>query len=214
MRLVLAILLSLALAAGAAGARESRSETANANRLLRAELDLARTPKVYFIFDLVQRRIRLKAAGFPVAEMPIAGLRLWGAGPAVKVHTLTGKETWFPPQRQKIEVAAGEPEKDATHPFVLQALELDDMPTSFRAELDDGSILTIRSAPEGLFSRLWEGGRILFWYLTRPLISDWRFLRGKPYTEVRLTLPARDVRLLYWSFSEGAPCLIAWPPTE
>jgi hypothetical protein len=28
---------------------------------------------------------------------------------------------------------------------------------------------------------------------------------------MRLTLPAREARMLYWSFQEGGRCLVRWP---
>ena len=49
------------------------------------------------------------------------------------------------------------------------------------------------------------------WFITRPLISVWRHRQGTTYNEMLLTLPAREARMLYWSFQEGARCLVRWP---
>jgi hypothetical protein len=217
----LLLLLSLALPCLAAG-DDSTAPLEAANRLLRAELELARTNQIYFIFDLGEKpRVQFKGSGVTVAELPILASRIWGLPPTVKVRTLATKDTLFPPKRQKI-IFAGEgklqeekpePKAEAKEgsPPDLGALELDDMPTSFMARLDDGTLLTVHPAPaESFTSRVTEISRSLYWYLSRPLISDWHFFKGKPYTEVRLVLPPRDVRLLYWSFTEGAPCLISY----
>ena len=49
------------------------------------------------------------------------------------------------------------------------------------------------------------------WFITRPLISIWQHRHGNTYNEMLLTLPEREARMLYWSFQEGARCLVHWP---
>lgn len=217
----LLLLLSILFPSAPAAGEGSQSQLEAVNRLLRAELELARTNQLYFIFDLGERpRVQFRGNGVTVAELPVLAARVWGISPAVKVRTLAAKDTLFPPKRQKIvfvgegqieeEKPEAKKEAKAGAPPELQALELDDMPSSFMARLDDGTVLTVHPASGDNFTtHITELSRGIYWYLSRPLISDWHFIKGKPYTEVRLVLSARDVRLLYWSFTEGASCLIA-----
>lgn len=217
MRFSLVMLLSLLLAlpTGAASTApegdERRTALTAENRFLRAEHELAGQQKVYFQFDLAGRQVRLKTSGVVVAELAVTGGRRWGPSPTAAVRTLVAKDALFPPQRKQIEIPDGQSQEKKA-PFELQTLELDDMPTAFHARLDDGTRLSLLAAPTGLFSRGWEALRVVFWYLTRPLISDWHFLRGRAYTELRLLLPARDVQMLYWSLIEGSGCLLGATP--
>lgn len=211
--LLLCLFLVSPIVAGAGRpATESPLAVVAANQLLKAEYDLARKPQIYFVVDLPASRFRFKASGITVTDLTIAGHRLWGPVPAStpKPRTVEQKEALFAPQRQKIEapkVTAGKDER----PFKIKALELGDMPTAFRARFDDGTRLSVRAVPEGFMARGWSTVQTGLWYFTRPLISDWHFLFGTAYTELHLTLPARDVQLLYWSLTEGSSCLIDWP---
>ncbi len=85
------------------------------------------------------------------------------------------------------------------------------MPTNFTIVLDDGLNIIVRPVTEGWTSRLREKSHLFFWYLSRPLISDWNFLHGKAYTELHLMLLAKDVQLLYWSLAENSPFLLEMP---
>ncbi len=186
---------------------------AASNRLLQAELELARTKQLYFFCDTAQGRLLFRVSGATVAELAIAEVRQWGVRPADGRRTVLSKQASSSPEREKIGPAAEAPKeaKKESGPFQLKALEIDDMPTSFQVLLDDGLRLNVRSRPAGKTGRLREKVGLALWYLRRPLISDWYFLRGKPYTELLLVLPPRDAQRLYWSLAEGSPFLIAAP---
>lgn len=198
-----------------------------ANQRLRSEFELARKKQIYFIFDFEQNQVLFRASGLTVARLPINEVRFWGQPPAEKTRTLALKEAKKAPEREKIKVEKEVAEAKAPTPppppapesgtaeekpkkFELQALELDDMPTEYRLVFDDGMQVVVRSAREGLqgtLERLW-------WNVSRPLISDWLFTKGKTYTEVRLIMAEREARLLYWTFNLDAPCLLRRPAPQ
>lgn len=193
------------------------------NRLLRAELELAQKGKLYMVFDLHEQQIQFKLSGVTAARLTITDTRYWGPEPSEKVRLLQMKEEVKSAEREKIQVApvaevppvvattTAEPKapEAAPKPFALQALEIDDMPAQYHMVLDDGIRISVRSArEEGMIAFFRDQAERLWWYLSRPLVSLWQYFQGKTYTEVVLTLPSRDAQLLYWSFNEGAPCLL------
>jgi hypothetical protein len=224
MRRLSLLLILLFCFAVPAGAGESLAELEAANRLLRAEYDLATSKQLYFFCDLKARRLQFKTAGVALANLPIVGVRMWGPMPTPQLRTVATKVAPFSPQREKVGVLAEEEakgdkadEKKAEEPkkegktFEIKALEISDMPTYFRIVLDDGLRIAVRpAAADG--TAVWrEKSRLFLWYLTQPLISNWNFFHDKPYTELHLTLAPKDVQLLYWSLAEGSPLLLDTP---
>lgn len=225
MRNLILALLALLLALPAAA--DELADLQLANQRLRTEFELARKKQIYFIFDFEQNQVLFRASGLTVARLPISEVRFWGPPPAEKTRTLALKEAKQAPEREKIKVEKEVVETKAPTPppppatatsaaeekpkqFELQALELDDMPTEYRLVFDDGMQVVVRSAQEGLqgtLERLW-------WNVSRALISDWLFTKGKTYTEVRLIMAEREARLLYWTFNQDAPCLLRRPASQ
>jgi hypothetical protein len=93
----------------------------------------------------------------------------------------------------------------------LKAFELADMPNNYRLHLGNGTEISVRSKSGHWLSSLRNALSTIGWFLSRPLISNWNFLRGSPYNEVALSMSEQDARKLYWVFSEGTPCLIRLP---
>jgi len=178
---------------------------------LRHELRLAAENQLYFVFDLAQQTVSFRARGLSVVSLPLAGWRQWGPRSVDGVTVLAGKESLAAPQRTRIRIAPAAETPAITEPGNLDALELDDMPVRYRLVLDDGTVIRVIPVENGFFKRIIAGMRRAAWTLSRPLISDWNFLRGKPYTELVLALQPHDARLLYWSFTAGGRCLIKWP---
>jgi hypothetical protein len=188
------------------------SEEESVHRQLKAEVEMGSQPRVYFVFDLPAGKILFRSSGITVAEMPIAASRVWGRVPEIKIRSVIEKHSLFAPRRENL---APSPRKKADGgKFDLKALELEDMPKTFQLRLDDGTRISIRSFRPGFFSRLLQFPTDAFWYLTRPLISDWNFFHGKPYTELLISLQPQDVQQLYWSMEEGARCIVHWSPQE
>jgi len=88
------------------------------------------------------------------------------------------------------------------------------MPTEYTLQLDDGTLLTVRSTlaeNAGIKERFRYYVDKYSWFVTRPLISVWQHRHGNTYNEMLLTLPEREARMLYWSFQVGGRCLVRWP---
>jgi len=223
MRLLLTTLLAVLLS-GPAVAAEELAELAQTNRLLQAEYDLAKSQQLYFFIDLQAHRIFFRTSGVTLVELPILSLRSWGRPADGIAYTLARKTAREEPVREQVLIppAPGkEPEKPA-EPVIeakkpqapaLQALEIADMPTEYVLQLDDGTLLTVHAElnETNILTKLrWKAVRAS-WFLTRPLISVWHRWHGSPYNEMSLTLSEREARMLYWSFQEGARCLVRWP---
>lgn len=224
-RLVFALLLTAVLWVPAAAADEL-ADLVQTNRLLQAEYELAKSQQLYFIFDLQAAQILFKVSGVTVAKLPILSLRSWGRPADGIAYALASRSARKEPEREQIAIPDGkDAEKPATPPPPLkpgetpkapelQALEIADMPTEYVLRLNDGTLLTVRaklSETAGFKEKLAYHLDRYSWFITRPLISVWQHRQGQPYNEMLLTLPEREARMLYWSFQEGARCLVRWP---
>lgn len=210
---ILLICLSLCALAGAAFGQASQRDE---NRLLEAELALAKKNGIYFVFDLEAGKLYLKARGATQKEMTIQGHRLWGAKPPIEPVALIKKSTLIKPKRSKIDPEKEkEKEQDESETprdtFEVEALELKDMPSTFRLGFDKGISISVGPAPEGFFTSLCAAGRWVAWYLTRPIFTVWHAVFGKPYTSIDLKLPKDDARALYWAFPEGTEAVVYAP---
>ena len=132
------------------------AELAQTNRLLQAEFELAKSQKLYFIFDL------------PALD-PLPGQRCHGGQAADPLpaqlgrpadgiaYTLIKRTARKEPVREQIchprwqgggkPAAPAPPPKPGEAPRApeVQALEITDMPTEYTLQLDDGTLLTVRS---------------------------------------------------------------------
>ena len=73
-----------------------------------------------------------------------------------------------------------------------------------RLTLGQGIHIAVRPEPEGFFSRWWERAHYAGWYLTRPFLTVWNYMLGRPYTALYLRIAAQDARALYWACRDGA----------
>ncbi|TLM67701.1 MAG: hypothetical protein FDZ69_04190 [Deltaproteobacteria bacterium] len=225
MRLLATLLLTILFWVPAAAA-DDVAELAQTNRLLQAEFELAKSQKLYFIFDLQASEILYKVSGVTVARLPILSLRSWGRPADGIAYTLAKRTARKEPQREQIAIPDGREEEKPTPPPAppkpgeppkapdLQALEIADMPTEYELQLDDGTLLSIRSTlPENASfqEKLRYYKDKYSWFISRSLISLSQHRQGSSYNEMRLTLPEREARMLYWSFQEGGRCLVHWP---
>lgn len=227
MRKLTFLLLLLLLTGLPARASDEIAAIEAANRQLKSEYELAKKQQIYFVFDLQQNQVQFKSSGIVLATLRASDVRIWGRPSGDQIRLLTKKDALNPPKRENITITpppgdqqSEEPkkpepvttEKSEPKKFELQALELDDMPVHYRLLLSDGLLVTVHPAAESSFSSKMKAlAGSAYWYLSRPLISDWHYLHKQPYNELHLVLPVKEARMLYWSFTEGAPCLILWP---
>lgn len=211
MRIVLFLLIYLLGVASAALAGDlALEDLQQANAVLQAELDLARSGKPYILIDLQENRLQLRASGLALQSWGIDYYRRWGRPSAVPAVNLLNKSSLEKPERNIQEVNAVEAhEEEGGKPF--KALEVAEMPTSYVMHLVNGTAISVRSTPVAWYGQILSVFQATTWYLSRPLISNWNFLRSSPYNELALSMPAQDARTLYWAFIEGTPCLIRLP---
>ncbi len=176
------------------------------NRLAKEELQLARTPSLYFIIYLKSKTIALKSRGMPLREWKIDSLHRWGDPPPPEAMTLQKKSTLFPPKRTKIKPAASEEEAAAFEP---DALELKDMPSRFTVFLSDGMQIYVRARARGFLPRLGSIGHFFAWYVWAPMTNLYSAIRKKPQAALDIVLAENeDSRALYWAFHDGLKGLI------
>lgn len=210
MRALLIVLAYLLVGSGAALPADKLAELQQANTLLQSEYDLAKNGKPYLLIDLQQKQLLFKTSGVVLESWPIDGYRRWGYPAALPAVSLERKSSLDEPERNVTVVKAVEAVAEGK-PKPFKAFELSDMPASYRLHLINGTVITVRPTTAG-WSGMWRGAlAVPAWYLSRPLISSWNFLRGSPYNELALAISAQDARMLYWAFSEGTPCLIRTP---
>ncbi len=211
MRIALLLPLLFCLSVGTIRASDSHlTSLQQVNALLQAEYELARTGKPYLFIDLSEQHVRLKVSGLSLTDWPINGFRRWGNPSAHPAAGLVRKHSLDEPERDVQVVNSAAPVAPSKK---AKAYELSDMPTAYRMRLENGTEITVRPTPTHWLTHLRSALAIPFWYLSRPLISDWKFLRGSPYNELALSLTEHDARMLYWAFNEGNFCLIRLPGT-
>lgn len=176
------------------------------HRLAQEELQLAKTPSLYFIISLKSRTIALKSRGITLREWGIDGLHAWGDPPSPEPVTLRKKSTLFPPRRNKIKPAANE---DAESTFELDALELKDMPSRFTLFLSGDLRIYVRAKAGGFLPRLGNVGHFFAWHVWAPLTNLVFELRKRPFAALEIVLPRKeDSQTLYWAFPEELKGLI------
>jgi len=180
------------------------------NQLLKSELELAKKPHIYFIFDSEKATISLKSRGMEFKKMKIEDIKFWGAPVNARAYTLLKRSSLFKPKREKIKPQKTEKPKE-TKTFEIKALELEDMPTSYRLTLNEGIVISVSAKSSGVISALSNTVHRINWYLSRPILTLWNSVRGKPFTAIYITLTKEDARSLYWHFPEGTKCIIYNP---
>jgi hypothetical protein len=182
------------------------------NSLLKAEVQLAKLPKIYVIFDLAAKNIAIKARGILLKELPVESYSRWGTPVPPRSLRLLSKTALVKPERKEIipKAEGTEDTEDISEPVALQ---LEDMPLRYELILDQGIQISVKPRSTGVISTLFNLVASLKSYLmTRPLRTLWNALRGKSFTEIVLVMDENDARSLYWSFQEGFQCIIWTDP--
>jgi hypothetical protein len=203
---------ALAWAAGA-----DKAALAIKQQVLSAEYGLAKDAKFYFVFDVLGRKIELRARGMVLKTWPIREMRFWGQPEFEGTVELVKKTTLKAPERIVIKPGDAEPSIKVPAPkpgvspltataadYDLEAIELRDMPNRFVLDLDNGLHISVKAATgekPGLGQRLKELWR---WYIALPL----RDLAGKrgPHdlAELELTFEKeQDAQSVYWHLFDG-----------
>jgi hypothetical protein len=202
------ILLSIILLSIEASSMSEADRLMEENSLLKAELQLAKSSKLYIVFDLPAKRISIKAKGILLKELPVESYTLWGTPVRPTSLSLLRKTALVKPERKEIIPKTEDTEKaeEASEPEVIQ---LQDMPLRYELKFDDGIEISVKPTSAGVISTLFNLVASLKSYLlTRPLGTLWNGLHRQNFTEIVLVLDENDARSLYWSFQEGFQCII------
>jgi len=177
------------------------------NRLLKAEVQLAESSKIYVIFDLASNKIAMKARGILLKELPVESYSQWGTPVRLKPLPLLDKTALVKPERKEIKPKT-EGAENSSDPEVLR---LEDMPARYQLEFDDRIQISVRPKSAGTVSTLFNLAASLKSYLiTRPMGTLWNGLHQRSFTEIVVALNENDARSLYWSFQEGFQCIVIW----
>jgi hypothetical protein len=219
------MILAAAILAGPGGSEGAdKAGLAKKQDTLGAEYGLAKDAKFYFVFDVLGRKIELRARGMVLKTWPIREMRFWGRPEFAGTVELVKKTTLKAPER--IVIKPGETEEivkpapvvatpaapgsaAAAADYDLEAIELRDMPKRFGLDLDNGLHITVKAkngeAP-GLGVRMKEAWR---WYIGLPL-QDLVGKRGeRGLAELELILENElDAQSIYWHLFDGIKGII------
>ncbi|OGW45711.1 MAG: hypothetical protein A2Y66_01305 [Nitrospirae bacterium RBG_13_41_22] len=172
-------------------------------RLLKTELSLAQKPLIYFVFNLKENKVQIRAKGFILKEFLIHNVRYWGSSLPGNVLVLKKKSTFLKPRRDKIN--PGENKEDDI--FEIEALELEDMPVRYTLKMDRGVYLSVMPT-KGFFTTPVNVLSSFKKFLVRPFFKVLYSVRKKPFTAIDIVLNKEDAKALYWSLSEGTQTII------
>jgi hypothetical protein len=204
--LVLAAGLSSSLLAGPDEARQLFWR----NKVLEAELPLAKSEAVYFVINADEGRILFKARGVVLREWKISGLR--GRLPAWPVvsTSLLKKEAQTAPKRKLIDPKnPGTAEEIGS--YELETLESKDMPAEYVLTFENGIMIDVtsgRMTAAGLLAgwklsldkAIYERARDIWWLAFKP---------GNRMFKVRFDDP-QDAKTLCWSLLSGMSGIIVF----
>lgn len=175
------------------------------SQILKTELELASKPLLYFLLNLEEKRLLLKARGMVLKEWQLEKIKRWGPHPPMKILSLEKKTALFAPKRKKIK--PGEIQNPGR--FELEALELKDMPTIYTLRFSDGLKIYVRPNWKTLPGYLARIGFFLRWYGWFPLQSLFFKIKGKPAMLLEVTtFSQEDAKAIYWGLLEGIKGLI------
>lgn len=191
-----------------------RDDLQSVNFLLKSELQLAKSSKLYMVIDLPGKAIMFKAGGVVVNRMPIDDSHVVGSLSTSLLRTLSTKKAEKQPVRPTVKITTEAEMAAAPIPApgvdTLVALEIDDMPEIYQLVLDDGLVLTVKAPPSGDFKAKATG----YWRDVVDTVKEWYHsimlkLRGETEPpRIVLNLSGQDARQFYWSFDERMACLI------
>lgn len=225
-------------AASLKGIPEATLKILKENKFLEEELKLARSPQYYFVLNLKEKTLELRARGMVLKSWKASELKYSGKPVPLQVTTLTNKTALNPPERKvfnpaeqlaeearKAEEQARQaqakkkkengqkPEQTQAAPtdtFDVEALEITDMPGSYELNFDDGLRIFVRSK-SGFKEKFRQTRETLLWYTWYPVKH---FLNRKSELRPQLILyfdNLREAQGIYWAFIDGLKGIIWFP---
>ncbi|MDI6845652.1 MAG: hypothetical protein QME28_05890 [Candidatus Saccharicenans sp.] len=213
-------------------------EVLKENRFLEEELKLARTPQYYFVLNLRDGMLELKARGMVLRVWKAKKIRYTGKPVPLQVTSLKNKTALNPPERKVVKPGAGQPQetekktgaptsenknkkkeekresqetaRTATDSFEVEALEITDMPSSFELNFDNDLRIYVRSPADSRekWRRIKEN---FLWYAWNPVKY---LINRKSELQPQLILyfdTHRQSQGIYWAFVDGIKGIIWYP---
>ncbi|MGA1842424.1 MAG: hypothetical protein ACMUIU_17545 [bacterium] len=142
-------------------------------------------------------------------EWEIEQARLMGDPVTITPVVLIKKASSKPPKRVDIKPNVIQNEGE----FRLEALEIQDIPTSYALVFEKGISIHVRpflKGPSSVFPRI----LFLFkWYAINPVQVLFSSCKGSPFTTIEIVMKdQREARALFWVFSEGTGCILIRQP--
>lgn len=210
-KLIASLIIALVIAPAALALGAELADLERENAALESEIALAKKKDNYLIFDLAKMRVEVRSQGLVLKSIGIAELRIWHEYKSMpRTYLLLAKEASGEPKRNVIkpksaDEAKPEPPKPlAQETFDVQAMEIDDMPTSYRLTLDGGLRLYVRQS--GGWLR--DTAHTMAWYMGQSFSAGWSKLRGRQYDSIEMSLAERDAQALYWAFLVNTSCIV------
>lgn len=207
---------------------------AERNNFLTQVLSLAEKPKAYFILDLGGYKITLMARGVAIREWAITRLQFAGDPLPVKTYLLEKKSIRIDDLRNNIapdgsvvnniSITPAEENKTGDNKesgdkkvkkYEVIAMEINDMPTSYRLFLNEGITIDIMSQTEGSVSFLKNAFDVFKAYAYYPIREIWNSYHKKAHTEIEIFFKDKtEAQALFWAFTDETECIILPPGTE
>ncbi len=213
-------------------------EALKENRFLEEELKLARTPQYYFVLNLRDGTLELKARGMVLRVWKATKIRYTGKPVPLQVTSLKNKTALNPPERKVVKPGAEQPQETekkagastsenknknkeekresqetastAADSFEVEALEITDMPASFELNFDNNLRIYVRS-PADLREKWRRIKENFLWYAWNPVKY---LINRKSEFQPQLTLyfdTPRQAQGIYWAFVDGIKGIIWYP---
>lgn len=197
---IVVILISIPAYAG----NDIRERYISGNRLLEEEIKLSSKPDIYFVFNMLEKKIYIKSRGINLKELNIQDSSYWGSPVSTNAYKVKKKSTLIKPGRETIK-PGDDNKKDA---FKLEALELKDMPSRYTIVFAGGATVFIRPLSEGFVSAMGNAFYSSVKFLKRPVSMVWNTLKGAPFTTFDIVLNENDARAVYWSLSDNSAVIM------
>lgn len=206
---VMTLFLAISIAWAAPLRAQGTEDLLRQQESLSSEYGLARSPSFYFVLDVSGKKLELRVRGMVLRSWPLSSMRFWGKPNFRGNVELKTKSALKTPERIVVRPSGGEereaPEaKGEGSEFDLEALELKDMPESFRLEFDNGFHVSVRSstaASGGFFRGLWNSWN---WYVGLPIRSFLSSGHNGSSAWLELVFEDKhDAQAIYWHFFEG-----------
>ena len=208
--------------------REEVGITLERNSFLTAMFSLAQKPDHYFLFDIREKKIFLMSRGIVLREWFADQVRFTGDPLPVQIFSLERKNIQFSELRHNIDVddnsidetdanntgdnKKGENKKEDK--FELEALELDDMPTSYVLFLNGGISINI-STHKGFGSVLKNTAHSIMWHAYYPIRAIWSSLKKDTFTAIDISFKdEKEAQALFWAVADETEWILIFPGSE